>query len=824
MPIENFTFETWIGVAGTIFLIVAYGFLLTGRWRASTEIFRLLTWSGAAAIGYSLAFKHSPALLVVALIWAFVTLVTWLDPNWLESGLRPIASMPLRRAEVGVGRSEGSAPGPAPGPTVSARAAAIRTLDAAIRSLDALSFDVARRPLAAAGAAPVLESMSLELKAIRSSLPTEPEFGSPSFEADNLFKAAENTISAAIQNATGAVPAIEPALSSQLGALRRVLELQRRRLGAPAPLAGPAVAEPAEGAAAVSHEADPASTAAFKVDEAVFVASVMDKLYGSAAFKVIGAALVAAALLAGAGTVYLGSHTMTLRADLEKTEEKGRRDIEASKAVLLAAIEKQHATAQVEIQEKKNDLGQKITDGKVLIDTVVRSFESRADDLKKQIVTGLAQTLGEDLKQPKSEILTAIRKKGEEASNEIAQLATQRIDPLKTSVATIDADVARLGASVRTNDQELQKLAPSLSRLRELEPQLDGIVAALNTVQRQQKELADAVANAVSKAIAAGDQANAAKQAAELAESARQTVLAGVKKLGDEVSDQERSIGALTARFATVGRELDALEAKVRAALPPTVDLAGLGRQTDELLKAVDALKVRVRTLEDLPKFTTAAGSPEFQRQVDEVLRQVSGAKTKLEEIDSAVSKSRTEGDRAASFAREAETAAKQADRERTTAFNAVETVRKDAGNQQRELGRTEKSIETLNKQIEDMRANLSDKVPAPDLGPLNSRLDELKKQVDLLAKRLDDIDAKLKPSPPSFPTSETDLSVTQITAIQRRLADLGFDPKGFDGDIGPRTRGAITAFQRSKGLAPTGTLNAVLIAQLLSPLQVAKP
>ncbi len=48
------------------------------------------------------------------------------------------------------------------------------------------------------------------------------------------------------------------------------------------------------------------------------MAAAIDKLYGSAAFKIIGVALVAAALLAGAGTVYLGSRTLTLRADLEK--------------------------------------------------------------------------------------------------------------------------------------------------------------------------------------------------------------------------------------------------------------------------------------------------------------------------------------------------------------------------------------------------------------------------------------------------------------------------------------------------------------------------
>jgi hypothetical protein len=834
MSIENFTFEDWIGVAGAILLLVAYAHLLTGRWRASDEIYRLLTWSGAAAVAYTLAFKYSPAPLVVALVWIGASLVTWLRPQWVEPGRRRAKANP----SSGVGPDVGPDVGQAPRTARLDRASAIRALDAAIRSLDALSSDVARRPLPGFGAAPVLESISLELQAIQSNFPRDDiaaALGSPSYETDLLFAAARDTVRQAMQAPSGETPpTIEPALSTQLVALRRVLEMQRRRLGPPAlltsgpmPPAGAAVAQTSEGRATAFREADSAGDTAFKPDEAVFAAAVMDKLYASAAFKVIAGALVSAALLAGAGTVYLGSHTLTLRADLEKTEANGRQDIENSKNVLLAAIDKQdHALKmmQTEIQEKKNDFGQKVTDGKDLIDRITRNFDSKSDDLKEQIVTKLVTRLGEDLKQPMSDISKAIREKGEEAKNEIGQLVTQRVDPLKTRATTIDGDFGRLSAAVQAHDQELQKLAPPLGRLRELEPQLGRILTALNTVQNQQKELADAVANAVSRATAAGDQANAARQSAELAESARQAVLAAIRKLGEEVSNQERSVGALAVRFASVSKEIDALEGKVRVALPPAVDLAALARQTEELAKGVDAIKVRVRTLEDLPKVATAAGSPEFQRQVDEVLRQMSGARNKLDEIDEAVAKSRTQVDRAASFSQEAENSAKQAERERTTAVTVVDAVRKDAGEQQRELGRTEKSIETLNKQVADMQANLPDKVLPPDLAPFNSRLDELQKQTKLLAKRIGEIDEKLKPPLPGFPKSEVELTKTQIAAIQQRLADLGFDPKGADGAIGDNTRAAIRGLQRSTGQPVTGTLTAPLIAQLLSPLQPAKP
>jgi peptidoglycan hydrolase-like protein with peptidoglycan-binding domain len=43
------------------------------------------------------------------------------------------------------------------------------------------------------------------------------------------------------------------------------------------------------------------------------------------------------------------------------------------------------------------------------------------------------------------------------------------------------------------------------------------------------------------------------------------------------------------------------------------------------------------------------------------------------------------------------------------------------------------------------------------------------------------------------------------VTALQTRLKELGFDPKGIDGNFGPGTRDALIAFQNSKGLTADG-------------------
>jgi hypothetical protein len=53
------------------------------------------------------------------------------------------------------------------------------------------------------------------------------------------------------------------------------------------------------------------------------------------------------------------------------------------------------------------------------------------------------------------------------------------------------------------------------------------------------------------------------------------------------------------------------------------------------------------------------------------------------------------------------------------------------------------------------------------------------------------------------------------LRAAQSRLDALGFDAGAADGQMGPHTRAALQAFQRARGLPPTGTLDARTVAVL---------
>jgi putative peptidoglycan binding protein len=57
--------------------------------------------------------------------------------------------------------------------------------------------------------------------------------------------------------------------------------------------------------------------------------------------------------------------------------------------------------------------------------------------------------------------------------------------------------------------------------------------------------------------------------------------------------------------------------------------------------------------------------------------------------------------------------------------------------------------------------------------------------------------------------------SGSDVTALQQRLKDLGFDPNGVDGTFGPGTKAALIAFQNSKGLQADGKAGPNTLAAL---------
>jgi putative chitinase len=68
------------------------------------------------------------------------------------------------------------------------------------------------------------------------------------------------------------------------------------------------------------------------------------------------------------------------------------------------------------------------------------------------------------------------------------------------------------------------------------------------------------------------------------------------------------------------------------------------------------------------------------------------------------------------------------------------------------------------------------------------------------------------------MPTLKQGSSGPDVTNLQQKLKDLGFDPNGVDGRFGPGTRNAVISFQQSKGLQADGIAGPATLAALDGP------
>ena len=66
-----------------------------------------------------------------------------------------------------------------------------------------------------------------------------------------------------------------------------------------------------------------------------------------------------------------------------------------------------------------------------------------------------------------------------------------------------------------------------------------------------------------------------------------------------------------------------------------------------------------------------------------------------------------------------------------------------------------------------------------------------------------------------SFPANEKGLTRDQRRHIQTQLNNRGFNAGTVDGNVGPQTRAAIIAYQRSAGLLADGHASSALLANL---------
>ncbi len=150
---------------------------------------------------------------------------------------------------------------------------------------------------------------------------------------------------------------------------------------------------------------------ALNLRDSALLAALTEKFYRSAAFKIMGGGLVAAALLAGGGALFIGGQSVNLRNDLNNTAS------EAS-----TRIEKKSQTFEWELEQKKIDLN---------------------EEVKKQI-NDKASPLLQKIEEETQGVLTRITPKISELEASVDRLRSRR-DAVSTSLAELEPISKQVG-------------------------------------------------------------------------------------------------------------------------------------------------------------------------------------------------------------------------------------------------------------------------------------------------------------------------------------------------------------------------------------------
>ncbi len=837
----EFTWRDWIGTAGAAAILLAFLFNLLGIWRTKQPIYSLVNFAGAAAVAYSLLYRPNPAAFAVELLWAVTSLIGLAMPEWLH-GDDEGPEEPLTEEDI---------PNPTIWSRIwppslwrdrqrrrfnaMRRRRAWRLFDTASSSVAALAEEIRANPPNSIQQGILLGQ---ELRSIRHMLGSTRDaenervvtegalacvapstataltdlFISAEAGADRIGRGLDDRRAAEMAEET-TPPATEAEAAerlnplvveflSGLNALRRVLEAQRRTLAVWAPAAGTNPSpvgsrqsrQPAprrnDGAADADRSPPEETDEDRKLtpDEAALLANVTEKFYGSWAFRIVGFALVAAAFLAGAGSLFLGEHTLTLREDLEKAAKRGEEEIKGHTKILQDSIDKQmdalHVTT-TEIQSKKEDFERQLTAGKERIDKDINDFTAKSEELKRQIAETVVRQLDEQLKDPLSTITSQIKQNGDAAQKQIDRAASDALTPLTKQGSDIADRLRQLRETLMTDETELSKQAPTLARLNEVGTKLNETEKLLNQVQAQRDELKGSVNQAAAQAIVASSQAATATDAAKSATKAQNNAEAAVRSINDGAADQQRALGRVSGRvedFNTeidkFNRQLDGLKAQLKSGLPVTLDAAALTQVVNPITTRLTKVEGR---LDHLPAPADIGPLTARMTKVEDRLDHLPAppAPTNIAPLTARVTKIEDRLDHLPAPPAPTDI--------------APLTVR---------LTKVEDRLDHL------------PAPPAPtDIAPLTVRVTKVEDGLAKVEDRMDHPAAQPAPAP-YFPATEGDSSSDQKKQIQRAL---NMPEREIDGQIGPKTRLAIAAYRRSKNLTAAGPLTAGEIKALLS-------
>src|SRR6266436_2093588 len=328
-----------------------------------------------------------------------------------------------------------------------------------------------------------------------------------------------------------------------------------------------------------SPPSTPAAAAASTRDEEALIQRATNGLLSSPFFKIMGlglvAALVAAALLAAAGSLVIGGTTASITKTLLDTGKAAKEDISG-----IATTAKSNAEAQAKLLEHEQT-------------RVMDQLRSFKDDAVQHVI----KNLNADLEKDAEPRLDNIKQATDAFAGELVALREEQLKALKTQIG-------KLSSELSDDEQRRRDLAPKLALLDELGHKIEKIQKDAAT----SGEYLTSTANAATQAATAKQQADAAavtaKEHADAAREHRDAVFTKITGLDSDVGKQLQIFGECKEKLNELVRRV--------ASLRPTVcDEPDLGSGPWVAQAQLNCLRQRIAAIEAQMKVRVTDNPPE---------------------------------------------------------------------------------------------------------------------------------------------------------------------------------------------------------------------
>jgi chromosome segregation ATPase len=324
-----------------------------------------------------------------------------------------------------------------------------------------------------------------------------------------------------------------------------------------------------------------------KPDEAAALWKSTEKLYGSWPVRLLGALMIAAVFLAGAGTFFIGGQTLQLRQNLEDTARAQRMSLEEVGKLTRSSLDSQSDKLKGDASRQQAQIAETLKKA----NDQINKLEEKSDGLLNEAIDKIATRMEGSLKSVEEKLSTKI-------TGDLRSIADVDVAALREKLRNLKPGVEELEKNVREGNTTITNSQSALARIAGLKSDIEILESVALRIKAAESS---ATAAASAAAASAASASSSAKNTFEETERTRKALSDQFDPISKEIGNHQRALGkveeklnALTQQIVDNGLNSDKSTQVINEAKRANEALQSLWNRLGEIHSRIVLLEGRV--------------------------------------------------------------------------------------------------------------------------------------------------------------------------------------------------------------------------------------